>query len=223
MTPPAIVEAAIRGELAMIAICDHNAVGNVAAVQEASVSKLCVVAGMEITTAEDVHVLGLFPDVDAAACVSQDVQATLPELSEHARDSAMQRLMDAEGSVVGTESRMLSASSTLTLEATLGLIKGHHGLAIAAHADKPFFSVLSQLGVFPTEAGFDAIEVSAAGWRTGKAEQFDGLGLPTIASSDSHFLAEIGTCGTLLELLELSFAGLSSGLNRIVERRISRA
>jgi hypothetical protein len=50
----------------MIAICDHNTAGNARATQEAAAGALAVLAGMEITTAEEVHVLGLFPDQEQA-------------------------------------------------------------------------------------------------------------------------------------------------------------
>ena len=53
----------------MIAVCDHNTAGNVPAVQqagEAAGGGLAVIAGMELTSAEEVHVVGLFPDAAAA-------------------------------------------------------------------------------------------------------------------------------------------------------------
>ena len=60
MTPAAIVRQAIRKGLAIIAICDHNTAGNTIAVQEAAGKDITVIAGMEITTVEEVHVIGLF-------------------------------------------------------------------------------------------------------------------------------------------------------------------
>ena len=67
MTPPAIVDAALAEGLAMIAVCDHNTARNAAAVQAAAGARLAVIAGIEITTAEEVHVVGLFPTPSAAA------------------------------------------------------------------------------------------------------------------------------------------------------------
>ena len=67
MTPPAIVHEAVMKGLGMIAICDHNSAANTEAVQKAAGGLLTVIAGMEITTAEEVHVIGLFPTVQSAA------------------------------------------------------------------------------------------------------------------------------------------------------------
>ena len=86
MTPPAIVETALAEGLAMIAVCDHNSARNVAAVQEAAGERLAVLAGMEITTAEECHVVGLFPDAAAAQAAGAEVGATLGQCGRRLRD-----------------------------------------------------------------------------------------------------------------------------------------
>ncbi|MCX5758981.1 MAG: PHP domain-containing protein, partial [Candidatus Hydrogenedentes bacterium] len=85
MTPPAIVAAALEQGLDMIAICDHNSAGNAAAVQAAAGDALAVIAGMEITTAEEAHVLGLFPDAASAEAAGQEVRDTLPPVKDTAK------------------------------------------------------------------------------------------------------------------------------------------
>ena len=208
----------------MIAICDHNATGNAAAVQVASPPALVVLAGMEISTAEDVHVVGLFPDVAAAIAAAGEVQATLPELREGDPDYGEQALMDAWGEVVGIETRMLAASSSLNVRQAVCLIRDHRGAAIAAHVDRPSFSVLSQLGFFAPDAPFDAVEISAWGWRSGKREAIRAqTSLPAITSSDSHFLAEIGSSCTVFEGLEPTFAELMLAVMRLSGRSIPDA
>jgi 3',5'-nucleoside bisphosphate phosphatase len=232
MTPATIAAAALRKGMALIAICDHNAAGNVAAVQEAARfysagaaggPGLAVLAGMEITTAEEVHVLGLFPETAAAEAAARTVQATLPESTPASRRFGEQRLLTAEGEVRGREPRMLAAASTLPLAETVRLIKRHGGLAIASHIDRPSFSVLSQLGLFPTDAGFDAVEVSGAVRGTPRAAAFDHLGLPVLMSSDSHFPGEIGEIWSVLRLEEATFAELAMALRRKGGREARRA
>jgi len=207
MTPPAIVQAAIDCGLGMIAICDHNAAGNAAAVQEVALrtSGVTVLAGIEITTTEEVHVVGLFSDSAAAAATAEVVRATLPESTPESRSRfGEQRVMDAEGRIIGHEDRMLAAATTLDLATTVQLIRRNHGIAVAAHVNRKSYSVLSQLGLFPSDVEFDAIEVfSPCGPRPANeqagpppaetaAAKFRSLGLPVIASSDAHFLADIG-------------------------------
>ncbi len=61
MRPLAIVRKAKQKGLDVIGICDHNSTGNVAAVRRSGLREgLAVVGGMEVTSQEEVHVLGLF-------------------------------------------------------------------------------------------------------------------------------------------------------------------
>ena len=70
MTPKNIVRRAVEQHLSIIAVTDHNSAENVPAVIDASYgSGLLVLPGMEITTAEEVHILGLFESIEDAFCV----------------------------------------------------------------------------------------------------------------------------------------------------------
>jgi 3',5'-nucleoside bisphosphate phosphatase len=226
MTPPAIVREAVRRGLAMIAVCDHNSAGNVQAVMEAAraaaldgAQPLVVIAGMEITTAEEAHVLGLFPDAPAAAAAAADVTAGLPlwrPLSSSGPSAGMrtpeQELVDAAGARIGFEEKMLSAASRFTLSETVDLIHRHGGLAVAAHMDRRSFSVPGQLGFLPPEVPFDALEISAAGVTRGRAAGFAVHGLALVSSSDSHFLDDIGVSATALCVERPDFGELALAL-----------
>jgi 3',5'-nucleoside bisphosphate phosphatase len=255
MTPPAIVQTAIDSGLAMIAICDHNAAGNTAVTQQAAAQAaaghlasggcarntrgLTVLAGIEITTAEEVHVLGLFADSADAMAVADAVRATLPEADEASRRQfGDQRLMDADGRVVGMEPKLLATASTLALSDAVTLVRQNHGIAVAAHVNRRSFSVISQLGVFPTDAGFDAIEVfSPCGAHPGMvgptlgggpdpqavAARFASFGLPVISSSDAHFLADIGRARSTLTMEAPTFDELALALRGVGGRRAACA
>jgi predicted metal-dependent phosphoesterase TrpH len=218
MTPPAIVRAAEQCQLAMIAICDHNAAGNTAAVQAAARGRLAVLAGMEITTAEEVHVIGLFPDAQAAGRAGSAVQQTLPPADDaYYQRFGPQYVLDADGTVTGHEPKMLAMRSTLALSAAVALIHEQGGLAIAAHINRPSFSVLSQLGVFPQDAGFDAVEVFS------KARPPASFGLPVVRSSDSHYLADIGSMRTTFRVQAATFDELVLALRGSGERAVACA
>lgn len=213
MTPPAIVLEALRRRLDMIAICDHNGAANAAAVIEAAGPDLAVVAGMEITTAEEVHVLGLFPTADAACAAAAEVQASLPPATaETAARFGEQLVIDLLGEVVGRADRLLAAASELPLEAAVALVKRHGGLAVAAHVDRPSFSVFAQLGLFPVEAGFDAIEISAANASPPWAAAIGEVRLPVVRGSDAHVLSELGVARTRLRLEAPTFDELALAL-----------
>jgi predicted metal-dependent phosphoesterase TrpH len=61
MVPLAIVKQARKRGLDVVGICDHNSTRNVTAVRRAGQREgLPVIGGVEVTTAEEVHILALF-------------------------------------------------------------------------------------------------------------------------------------------------------------------
>lgn len=235
MTPPAIVEAALKNELAMIAICDHNSASNTVAVERAAGGRLAVLHGLEITTAEEVHVLGLLPDAASAQEVAGRILATLPlARRSDERHFGPQWIMDCRGKVVAKEKSLLAARSTFDLSRVVKLVTNCGGLVIASHVDRPSFSVISQLGFFPEDVAFDAVELSPQGLRGGNGFATKGtkdtkvndnsavagylrdlyaLGgsscfLPVFTSSDSHLLGEVGLAGTVLRMGAATFEEL---------------
>jgi predicted metal-dependent phosphoesterase TrpH len=217
MTPAAIVATALAKGLDVIAICDHNTAGNVRAVQEAGEAAgagLAVIAGMELTSMEEVHVVGLFPDAEAAERVADQVRALLPQAdADYYSFFGEQPLLAADGYQVGSETVTLALATPLDLTETVALIHSEGGLAVAAHIDRKSFSVFSQLGFFPADAGFDGLEVSR--WLPAgspRLADFTALGLPLLGASDSHYTEEIGTACTDLYLAEPTFAELALAL-----------
>ncbi|HNR33804.1 MAG TPA: PHP-associated domain-containing protein [Candidatus Hydrogenedentes bacterium] len=221
MTPPAIVAAALKQGLDMIAICDHNSAGNAAAVQAAAGDALSVIAGMEITTAEEAHVLGLFPDAASAEAAGGEVRETLPAVRDVTKMYGRQIVMDAAGRMLDVDGRMLFMASGFPLSDAIALIRRNRGLAVASHVDRPSHSVISQLGLFPADAGFDGIEISAAGMDNGRESEFESLGLPMVSSSDSHFLGDIGSCRTFFTLNQATFDELMRAFRGESGRRIT--
>jgi 3',5'-nucleoside bisphosphate phosphatase len=219
MTPPAIVREASEKGMAVIAVCDHNTAGNVRAVMDAAAAVTdgpAVIPGIEITTVEECHVLGWFRCPADACAVSDEVASGLPPWRPLAARTGApsaapvlrepeQQLMDADGNERGVETLMLAAASRFTLSETVDLIHRHGGLSVAAHVDRRSFSVPGQLGFIPDDVPFDALEISAAGAARGRAADFTAHGLPLVSSSDSHFLEDLGTGFTILEVQEPTF------------------
>lgn len=214
MTPPAIVERALAEGLGMIAVCDHNSARNAAAVQEAAGARLAVLAGMEITTVEECHVVALFPDAAAAQAAGAEVGATLGQIDDgYGTFFGEQRVLAADGGERARETLALATATTLDVEAAVELVHGHGGLAIAAHIDRRSFGVIGQLGLFPAAAGFDAVELSrhvAAG--SPDEARFAVHGLPMVYSSDAHYQSDIGAARTVVYCERPTFAELALAL-----------
>lgn len=232
MRPPAIVRAAVQRGLSVLAVCDHNSAGNTEAVRAASAAAggPAVIAGMEITTREEVHVLGLFPSDEAARAAAAAVAAGLPRwrplaprTSRGGGRSPEQELVDAEGKLRCVEPLMLAAASAFSLSEAVALIHANGGLAVAAHMDRRSFSVPGQLGFLPPDVPFDGLEVSAAGVARGRQAEFAAYGLPLVSSSDGHFLDDIGSGFTVLEVLEPVWEEVALALRGAEGRRCSLA
>ncbi|NLN93833.1 MAG: PHP domain-containing protein [Candidatus Hydrogenedens sp.] len=227
MTPEAIVYNSIARDLEIIAICDHNSAENVKAVQEAAEHTagdlFLVLPGMEITTAEEAHVVALFPCAEAALAVSRQLAVTLPRVPRQSDLYGEQRIMNARGEVIGQANELLSFASAYSLDETALLIREHGGLVIAAHVDRPSFSVESQLGFIPETPVFDALEISAAGFKQGKAKNYESPGMTLISSSDAHYKDNIGDGRCILEIESLSFEEVQLALNAQKGRSCSLA
>ena len=231
MLPQNIVRTCRQRGLKMIAICDHNSAANVSAVAEAAEretgSALKVIPGIEVTTREEVHVLGLFPALQSALAVSESVLESLPrrKSAEQAPNpvgkdpDCQQWILDAADRKIGTEQRLLTGASGYSLSEAVTLIRRHGGIAVAAHIDRRAFSVLGQLGFFPETPQFSAAEISSAGAARGRIEEFRRYGLPLISSSDSHFLEDIACSCTTFMVAEPSFAELVLAIRGIGARR----
>ena len=81
MTPNNIVNMAKLLGLDAVAVTDHNSIGNaVSAMKVGERVGQCVIPGMEVETAEAVHVLTLYPSIDRAKPVADAVYSALPDI-----------------------------------------------------------------------------------------------------------------------------------------------
>lgn len=161
MIPPIIVERALARGIDWIAITDHNASANVAAVQRAAAGTgLHVSPGMELQTREDVHLLCLFDALEQMEAWQEMVDAALPPLPNDPESLGEQYIVDETGDFVRVEPRMLLISTNLSLEDAVQGVQRLGGLAIPAHVDRQAFGLLPTLGFVPPDLPVDGLEVS---------------------------------------------------------------
>ncbi|HDH50635.1 MAG TPA: PHP domain-containing protein, partial [Nitrospirae bacterium] len=78
MSPSAIIRTASEKGLNMIAITDHNSAENVdAAIKAAENTGISVLAGMEISSVEEAHILALFDDMKSAIRLQEIIYENL--------------------------------------------------------------------------------------------------------------------------------------------------
>ena len=198
MSPRAVVERARAAGLDIIAVTDHNTTENAAAVVEAARGTgLAVLPGIELTTAEEAHLLGLFDPGADLGRFQEEVFRNLPDVPEKRKYVEDQVVVDADDYVTGFSPRCLFGATLFSVQEAVGLIHGHGGLAVASHVDRESFSIVSQLGFIPPGLGLEAVEVSPRLSPDEARRQF-GLsdGLPIVRFSDAHKPEEIGAAST---------------------------
>jgi len=198
MSPRAVVDRARAIGLDIIAVTDHNTTENAAAViQAARGTGLTVLPGMEMTTAEEVHILGLFDPGTDLGPFQATVYRNLPDVPSKKKFVNDQVIVDAADYVTGFSPRCLFGATRFSVQEAVDLIHGHRGLAIACHVDRESFSIVSQLGFIPPGLRLEAVEVSPhltiAEARTAFGP-FDPL--PMVPFSDAHQPEEIGCAST---------------------------
>jgi len=121
-----------------------------------------------------------------------------------------QPVVNAEDEIEAFETRLLSAPTRLAVRDLAAAVHARGGLFVAAHADRPSFSISSQLGVLAGDEGFDAMELTPGADAAHWARRFPGL--PILRASDAHRLQDIGAAWNEAALPALSVAALRDAL-----------
>lgn len=197
MSPAAIVKNCREKKIDIIALTDHNTAENTeVTVELGKKAGLIVFPGMEICTAEEVHVIAVFETVNDAMRMQREVYSQLsgennPEVFGY------QIVADEEDQVVRQNEKLLIGATAMGLNRVVEKIHSFNGIAIAAHIDKKAFSILGQLGFIPPDLDLDAVEVSFRERPESAADKLlHGMKVSCITASDAHYVEEIGRVTT---------------------------
>ena len=172
----------------MIAVTDHNSCGNLRAVMQVAANDPLVLPGIEIETAEEVHILGYFPSLEQAEAMEKVVKEHLPFIPNRPEIFGRQLYMDADDTVIGEEEGLLVTATTLGVADVFSVVQNLGGVAVPAHIDRGSYSILSNLGFLPPELAIRTVEITAKN-RARLEERYKSLTILT--SSDAHYLGDI--------------------------------
>jgi predicted metal-dependent phosphoesterase TrpH len=223
MSPAGVVAAARERGLGLIAITDHNTAENVAAALRAAAGRggPKVLPGMELCTAEEVHLLALFADVEAVLAFQEIVYRALPPKTNRPELFGDQVVANEWDEVEGFSDRFLIGATSLDLPSASRAIHDLGGLVIASHVDKEAFSLLGQLGFIPPGLALEAVEVTPGrDLMAFLAAHPDLAGRAVIKNSDAHQLDQVGQGFTEFLMAEPSFSELALALAGREGRRI---
>lgn len=200
MIPPLIVREALRNQIQIIAITDHNTSANVAAVMAAAQGTgLVVLPGMELQTKEEVHLLCLFDTLEQITAWQAKVDVLLPDLPNNIEYFGEQFVVDSTGEFIRREERLLLNSANIALEDAAAQVKALGGLPVPAHIDRQANGLIAILGMIPP--GFEALEISRHITPEAARKKYPQVaGYPLLQSGDVHLLdGFIGTTRLTVE------------------------
>lgn len=193
MTPHHVLLRAAAAGLGALALTDHNASANLpAAIQAAEQYGIKVFPGMEVECREEAHIVVLFDKMRQMAAWQKVVDAHMSGLDNRPERFGAQFIVDAEDNFVAEEHRMLLGPLRLTAEQVVQQVNQLGGLCIAAHVDKPSFSLLMNLGFLPPELGLAAAEISRLHLEELTERKLAPrlANLPYVTDSDAHMMQD---------------------------------
>jgi len=198
MSPYRIVTRAREMKLDIIGICDHNSAENVQATKNASSDKnIKILAGMEVTTAEEVHIIALFDETREVLDLQKQVYEHLPPVENNEALFGPQIIVNELDEVEGYNKRLLITATSITLKELVAEIHNLGGLAVASHIDRETYGIIGQLGFIPDDLELDALEISPRISRSEALARFPEINkFPLISASDAHHLEDIGKAPT---------------------------
>lgn len=204
MTPYNLVNMAALAGLQVIAVADHNTTRNCpAAVEAGREAGVLVVPAMELTCREDVHVLCLFPDLDAAEACRQAVYEKLPQRKNRPKAFGNQWIMDARDNLLAEEPQLLCFAADIGIYQAAQFIDSFGGFAIPAHIDRASFSLIAAMGLVDPAMGFTVYETTRTCDVAALQAQYQIRG-GFIQNSDAHDLIAIPDAERALDLETMS-------------------
>lgn len=188
MTPWNLVGMARVKGLDVIALTDHNtALNTPEAVAAGEAYGVQVIPGMEITSREEVHILGYFSSVQDALAAGDTVYAHLPQVENQPALFGNQIIIGPDDAPSGTLGKLLINATDLSVEEVCALVRSFGGIPVPAHINRGTNGMIGALGLMPFLPEYPVVEV------------YPGVACPAYAvkgrfvlhSSDAHRLEDL--------------------------------
>ncbi|MCR5336015.1 MAG: histidinol-phosphatase [Synergistes sp.] len=224
MGAPEIAEKAREAGIDIIGIADHNTCENFPGVSGAAAGSPVVLPCIETQSAEDVHILCVFPFYETALEYKEWLWKRIRPIANDVDTFGYQIVVDAENNIVKEEETLLIQGAGYEVDQIVAKVQEAGGLAILAHVDRPAFSYPAALGPMAADYPADAFELSCRlnSEEAGKWRDMYPAPRAFIRSSDSHSLATLSRANcTRMMLKEPTFEEIRKALRGEDGRRIS--
>ncbi len=222
ISPSSIIKTASKKRLDIIAITDHNSAENtVSAKKAAADTGITALAGMEITSSEEVHILAIFDNIENVMKLQEIIYKNLQPGENDEKRFGDQIVVNEKNEILSFNKRLLIGATSLTAHDIVHTTRSLGGLSIASHIDRDAFGIISQLGFIPEDLKLDALEISPGINRETAEDLFKNYrDLPWVSSSDAHYLEDIGKRTTTFFIKDPSIAEISYAMKNIDGRKM---
>ena len=202
MTPATIAGMATLAGLQVVALTDHNTTKNCPAFFEACKAYgLVPIAGMELTTAEDIHVVCLFETLQAAMDFDEALQPYRIRIPNRPKIFGNQNIVDVDDNITGIEEDLLINATTLPVQEAVEFARSYGASVHPAHIDREGNGIIAILGDLPEDIHFSTVEFHDREKEEEYRRQYPSLqGKRAIFCSDSHYLENIPDAANQIEI-----------------------
>ena len=178
--------------LNIVALTDHNSTANCPAFFEAARRYgIIAVAGMELTTSEDIHIVCLFETLEGAMAFGEKVKEYRIPIENRPDIFGSQQILDGQDNIIGEEKNLLINATLVSVEEVPSLVAEFGGICYPAHIDRQSNGIISVLGTFPDTPHFNCVEFHDGSKATEYVQKYGLQDKKIIVSSDAHNLTDM--------------------------------
>ena len=200
-TPNNIAGMMYLSGIKIAALTDHNTAKNCPAFFTAAKKYgIIPIAGIELTTAEDIHLVCLFKSLGSAMEFDVFLQKRRILVKNRPDIFGEQLILDGDDTVIGKEEHLLSNATSITLDEAPEIVKAFGGVCYPAHIDRDANGIIAILGTLPPTPHFDCVEIRDGDRIAEYKEKYGLSDKLVIVSSDAHYLTDINDSNNFFEL-----------------------
>lgn len=188
-TPNSIAGMATLNGLNVVALTDHNTCRNCPGFFEAAKRHgIIPIAGMELTTAEDIHIIFLFEKLEDALRFDEFLKDKRVLIENRVDIFGEQMIMNGNDQVLDTEPYLLSNATTVTVDDCPALAERFGAICYPAHIDRQANGIIATLGTFPDIKGFKCFELHDGSKEDEYRKLYPLDDRKALVCSDAHYL-----------------------------------
>lgn len=200
-TPNNLLGMATLSGINVMALTDHNSTKNCPAFFEAAKRyDVIPIAGMELTTSEDIHVVFLFYELDDSLRFGEFVDRHRTLIRNRPDIFGEQLILDGDDNVIGKEEHLLSNATTISVEDVPELAERFRAVCFPAHIDRAANSIVAILGTIPEHLSFSCVEIHNKDNIPSYKEKYIPKGAVVLVDSDAHYLTDLDDAEFFIEV-----------------------